>query len=116
MQNDYASSIDEHLSCNFVLCASLYFRLSVIDAKAQDPLFFGWHSLLHDTARDLAALSEPVVSGFDVSGQIRSGASDLLHGLQDMVELTRRSADATLCREIQTYAQRLEVQIELSSH
>lgn len=114
MPDDYTTAIDEQLSCNFVLCASLYFRLTVIDARARDPVFFGWHGLLHDTARDLAALSEPVASGVDVGGQIRSGASDLLHGLHDMVELTRQQSDTTICGEIQSYADRLDAQLDLS--
>ncbi|MBM7070371.1 hypothetical protein [Actibacterium sp. 188UL27-1] len=115
MPDDYATIIDEQLSCNFVLSASLYFRLTVIDVRAQDPRFFGWHGLLHDTARHLVALSEPVASTINVENQIRSGASDLLHGLRHTLDLTKKRADPALHTEIQSHADRLEAQIDVSN-
>ncbi|WP_208351112.1 hypothetical protein [Pseudaestuariivita rosea] len=113
MPGDYSTTLGEHLNCNFVLCASLYFRLLVIDARAQDPRFFAWHGALHDTARKLCALAEPNTNRIDVASQLRAGATDLIHGLRDTADLAERHVDTTLAEEIEAYADHIEAETNL---
>lgn len=103
-----ADAIDEKLNCTFVLASSLYFRLDAADPPASDPILWHRHGLLHETARDLAALSEGTEL---LPSQVAQGMRDLTHSLRDAADLALAISHPKLSHELRRYADRLETSI-----
>ncbi|MEM6678879.1 MAG: hypothetical protein AAGG47_14420 [Pseudomonadota bacterium] len=77
--------VEERLTCAFVLAAELYFRLAGSDPHGREARLGRFHATLHDTARDLLALTH--CARRDVAGMhLRQGVAELRESLQDLVE------------------------------
>ncbi|MEL6596009.1 MAG: hypothetical protein AAFQ47_08735 [Pseudomonadota bacterium] len=114
MQSDSQTAFEQDLNSAFVLSASLYYRLIATDGPRRDPLIVGWHDALHDTARDLSALSDGWSDAESVAAQLSRGISDLLHSLRDLSEMAANMDQPDLSAELRSHAARFEEQLDVN--
>ncbi len=107
-----STDLDEQLSCAFVLSSALYFRLANVDLGQLDPKLSLWLGLLHDTARDLAALSEPARAFGAGPEHFLRGIEDQRHTLRDLADAARQLGDTQLSEDLQRWHRRFDAQIE----
>ena len=113
MSDPYSPLIEERLNSTFVLTSSLYFKLVVADPACRDPRMYNLHAVLHNTARDLIALSECPVKSLAALPQLLSGTSAAIHGLRDLAELADEQGQSALRDQLVDYVMRLEDRVRL---
>lgn len=111
MTNAHSTDFEEQLNCAFVLSSSLYFGLVAMDPTKRSHRLLGWDGLLHDTTRDLAALSDAVGTADARMHQILSGISDLRHNLRDLADIASRNDQRQLSSDLIQHANRLDAKI-----
>ncbi|WP_237096298.1 hypothetical protein [Nereida sp. MMG025] len=115
MAVNHEDTLDEDIASAFVVACSLYFRLAILEPPDEPLPLLGWQAALHDTARNLAALSDSKGPMLLEMATINRAARDLVTALKDLSQIAADLEHTKLRAELNSYAEHLEAQIDRSN-